>query len=176
VIIITGGIGTGKSLQGQLFAAETGYKWISTGQLFRSSLSEERQKELLSGKLLDDREVIELVDKTLDLINNDQIILDGFPRTDAQAQWLLNQVKAKRIDLTAIYNLVANREVVTKRLLARGRGDDNEEIIKERFYEYETKTLPLIDFFKKNNINVIDINADHTPEKVHEDIMTVFKK
>ncbi len=175
MIIITGDIGTGKSLQGQLLAGEVGYKWISTGQLFRSSLSEERQKELLSGKLLDDREVIELVDRTLNQINNDQIVLDGFPRTNVQAQWLLDQVKTKRIDLTIIINLVADKEVVTKRLLARGRGDDNEAIMKERFREYEIKTLPLIDLYKKNNINVIDINASQTPEKVHEDIMMLFK-
>ena len=141
MIIIMGVVGAGKSLQGQLFAKDTGYKWVSTGELFRAFLSAERQKELLSGKLLEDQEVIELVDRTLDEIGNSRIVLDGFPRTIVQAQWLLDQINSKRITLTSIFNLSADRGVVTKRLLARGRGDDVDAIIDERFHKIRNKDL-----------------------------------
>lgn len=175
MIIIMGVVGAGKSLQGQLFAKETGYKWVSTGELFRAYLPEDHQKDLLTGKLLDDQEVIELVDRALDEVGNSRIVLDGFPRTIVQAQWLLDQINNNRVKMTSVFNLVADREVVTNRLLARGRGDDVDAIIDERFHEYETKTVPLVDFFKKNNIDVVDIDADQTPEKVHEDIMKLVK-
>ncbi len=129
--------GAGKSLQGRLFAQDLGYTWVSTGEIFRTQLSEDRQKELVMGKLLDDTEVIALVDKTLSALNNAQdFVLDGFPRTIVQAEWILGQASHQRFDLKGVFNLVASREIVKSRLLARGRSDDNDSGIQERFKEY----------------------------------------
>lgn len=168
MIILMGVAGAGKSLQGRMFADVLGYEWISTGEIFRTQLSEDRQGELLKGKLLDDTEVIALVDRTLEALENpEKTVLDGFPRTIVQTEWLLNQVKHQRFDLKAVFNLVASKDVVKARLLARGRSDDNDEGIKERFNEYENKTLPIINFLKQNNISVYDIDANQTPEAVY---------
>ncbi|HEY1645501.1 MAG TPA: nucleoside monophosphate kinase [Candidatus Saccharimonadales bacterium] len=176
MIILMGVAGAGKSSQGQLFAGELGYQWISTGEIFRSQLSDERQKELQTGKLLGDREVIELVDHTLGALKGEEAVLDGFPRTISQAEWLMKQVKDKRFNLEAVFNLVATREVVKARLLARGRSDDSEEGINERFSEYENKTVPIIEFFRNSNISVYDINADQPPEAVHSEMMSHISK
>jgi adenylate kinase len=177
MIILMGVAGAGKSLQGKLFAEELGYKWVSTGEIFRGQLSEDRQKELQTGKLLDDTEVIQLVDSALGTLDREKkVVLDGFPRTIIQAEWLMQQSKHLRFELKAVFNLVATKEVVRARLLARGRADDNEAVIKERFNEYETKTLPIINFFKANNIKVYDINADQPPETVHSAMMSLITK
>lgn len=172
MIILMGVAGAGKSMQGRLFADEHGYAWISTGELFRVLVTGERRAQMLEGKLLSDEEVIALVDKTLKLIDLDQeFLLDGFPRTKVQADWLLEQVKAGRLNLTAVFNLTATPEVVKKRLLARGRQDDTEEVIEKRFKEYQTATLPILDYFKQAGAPVYDIDADQDPITVHDKIM-----
>ena len=172
MIILTGVAGAGKSMQGRLFADEHGYAWISTGDLFRVLVTGKQRADMLKGKLLSDEEVIKLVDKTLNLIDTSQeFLLDGFPRTVPQADWLLEQVAAKRFTLTGIFNLVASQEVVLKRLLARGRQDDTEAVIMKRFNEYEQATLPILDHFKQAGAPVYDINADQDPISVHDDMM-----
>jgi adenylate kinase len=172
MIILMGVAGAGKSMQGRLFADEHGYAWISTGDLFRVLVTGRRRQQMLEGKLLDDEEVIKLIDKTLELIDLDEeFLLDGFPRTRKQADWLLDQVKQGRFQLTAIFNLTATPEVVKKRLLARGRQDDTEEAIKKRFEEYDAVTLPILDYFKQADVDVHNIDADQEPMKVHDEIM-----
>lgn len=173
MIILMGVAGAGKSMQGRLFADEHGYAWVSTGELFRVLVTGKRRQEMLAGKLLSDNEVIGLVDKTLKMIDlNQEFVLDGFPRTVQQADWLLQQVHSGRLKLSAIFNLNATRDVVKRRLLNRGRQDDTEQAIEQRFTEYETTTLPIIDYLKKEGVPVYEINADQSPKKVHDQIMS----
>jgi adenylate kinase len=159
-------------MQGRLFADEHGYAWISTGELFRILVTGKRRQEMLAGKLLSDKEVIELVDKTLKLIDTTQeFVLYGFPRTTAQADWLLEQVHANRLELTAVFNMVASRDIVKRRLLKRARQDDTEQAIEKRFIEYETVTLPIVDYIRKEGAPVYDVNADQDPITVHDALM-----
>lgn len=177
MIVLMGVAGAGKSMQGRLFADEHGYAWISTGELFRVLVTGERRQQMLEGKLLSDEEVIELVDRTLNLINvEEEFLLDGFPRTKAQADWLLEQIHAGRLTMNAVINLEATPEVVKKRLLARGRQDDTEEVIEHRFAEYREVTLPMVDYFKQENMPVYTINADQDPITVHDEIMKHIDK
>lgn len=172
MIILMGVAGAGKSMQGRLFADEHGYAWISTGELFRVLVTGKRRQQMLEGKLLEDEEVIELIDKTLKMIDlNKEFLLDGFPRTKTQADWVLEQSKAGRFNLTAVFNLAATREVVKERLLKRGRLDDTEAAIKKRFDEYESVTLPILDYFKQAGVAVYDIDASQDPMTVHDAIM-----
>lgn len=174
MIILMGVAGGGKSTQGRLFADEHGYAWISTGELFRVLVTGERRRQMLEGKLMSDDEVIELVDSTLKSLvdTKKEFLLDGFPRTKVQADWLMEQVKAGRFNLTAVCNLSATREVVKKRLLARGRQDDTEAAIEKRFAEYESLTLPIVDYFKQIGAPVYDIDADRDPQTVHDEILS----
>jgi adenylate kinase len=177
MIVLLGVAGAGKSMQGRLFADEHGYAWISTGELFRVLVTGERRKQMLSGKLLSDGEVIALVDRTLNLIDlNEEFLLDGFPRTTGQADWLINEVKSGRVKLTAVFNLTASRDVVKKRLLARGRQDDTEEAIENRFVEYETVTLPIVEYIRDAGASVFDIDADQDPITVHDQIVDLIKQ
>lgn len=173
MIVLMGVAGAGKSMQGRMFADEHGYAWISTGELLRVMVTGQRRREMLAGKLLNDEEVIDVVRKTFSLIDtSEEFVMDGFPRTVPQTDWLLNQVRAGELQLTAVCNLVATREVVKSRLLARGRQDDTEEVIEHRFHEYETVTLPIIDHFREAGAHVYDIDADKDPITVHDQILS----
>lgn len=172
MIVLLGVAGAGKSVQGRLFADEHGFAWVSTGELFRVLVTGERRQKMLEGELLSDDEVIALVDKTFNLIDlNKEFLLDGFPRTKVQADWLLEQVESGRVKLTAIFNMTASREVVKKRLLERGRQDDTEAAIEKRFAEYEAVTMPIVDYFRATGTTVYDIDADKDVMTVHDEIL-----
>lgn len=172
MIILTGVAGAGKSMQGKMFADEHGYAWISTGEIFRVLVTGKRRQEMLEGKLLSDEEVINILDTVLNLIATDQeFVLDGFPRTIPQADWLLEQVHKGRLQLTAVVNLDASEDVVRERLMARGRQDDTEEAIAKRFEEYRTVTMPILEHFKKEGVDVHNIDASQEPRTVHDAIL-----
>jgi adenylate kinase len=172
LIILTGVAGSGKSMQGRLFADESGYAWISTGELLRVLVTGQRRHEMLQGKLLSDDEMITIMDKVFELVDlQSEFVLDGFPRTIPQCDWLLTQVHSGRIKLTAVVNLSATEEVVHDRLKNRGRLDDTEEAIAQRFEEYRQTTLPILKYLKKEDVPVHTIDADQSPEAVHDDIL-----
>lgn len=172
MIILTGVAGSGKSMQGKIFADEHGYAWISTGEILRVLVTGKRRHEMLQGKLLSDDEMITILDTVLNLIDPKQeFVLDGFPRTIPQADWLLEQVHEGRLGLTAVINLDASEGVVRERLISRGRRDDTDEAITERFKEYREVTLPILEHFKKEGVHVYDIDAARAPREVHDAIL-----
>lgn len=172
MIILTGVAGAGKSMQGKMFADEHGYAWISTGEILRVLVTGKRRQEMLEGKLLSDEEVITILDTVLNLIDSDQeFVLDGFPRTINQVNWLLKQVHSGRIRLTAVVNLDASEAVVRERLMARGRQDDTEDAIAKRFNEYRSVTLPILEHFKQEGVQICAIDASKNPRAVHDAIL-----
>jgi adenylate kinase len=176
MIVIMGVAGAGKSVQGRWLADELGLPWLSTGEFLRMLVTGERRREMLAGKLLDDSEMIALADKIFHMINvNEDFILDGFPRTIEQAEWLVAQHKAGLIKISTVLHLEASEEVVTARLLERGRQDDNEEAITARFQEYKTITLPIIADFESSGITVHHIDGEGTPEQVHQKITPLIQ-
>src|ERR1700744_5589613 len=116
MILLMGSAGAGKSLQGHQLADQYGYAYISTGEIFRVLITGKRRNEMLKGKLLSDEEVIHVVDKILELIDTkEQFILDGFPRTKPQVDWLLEQYKSDRFPLPAVINLEVSEDVIHER-------------------------------------------------------------
>lgn len=176
MIIFTGVAGSGKSVQGKLLADYLGLPWLSTGEFLRMLIAGERRKDMLAGKLLEDSEIIALVQRIFNVIDTKhEFILDGFPRTVAQADWLLSQVKHKQLKIKAVINLVASETLVSERLLKRGRQDDTKKAIKERIDEYNNKILPILEHFKQAKIAVYDIDASQSVEKVQSYIRKVIK-
>lgn len=177
MILIMGVAGAGKSVQGRWLADEIGLPWLSTGEFLRMLVTGERRREMLAGKLLDDSEMIELADKIFHMINmKEEFVLDGFPRTMGQAEWLVAQHKAGLITITSVLHIQADQEVVTQRLLARGRQDDTEEAIAARFSEYKAVTLPIISDFEDKGIKVHHIDGEGDPNAVHAQIMPLIRK
>jgi adenylate kinase len=167
VIIILGVAGSGKSTQSQLLAAKDGFDWLSMGELLRSVITDERREQMLAGKVLDEHEVISILDAELTRRgDNPEVILDGFPRGLMQADWLIAQRASGRFAIRAVVHLHAHQSAVKERLLARGRQDDTEDAIKERFYEYEHTIKPIIETLHASGIPIVEVNAEQIPESV----------
>lgn len=172
MIILMGPAGAGKSLQGHALADEYGYAYLSTGELFRVLITGRRRHEMLEGKLLSDDEVIKTVDRALEIIDTSQeFVLDGFPRTKAQVNWLLDQYKNGRFDKPVVINLEIEEDIIHERLHKRGRPDDTEEAIARRFNEYRSVTYPILAYMAQKDIEIHDINAAQPAEDVREDII-----
>jgi adenylate kinase len=175
VILLMGVAGAGKSMQGRILADEHGYAWISTGEILRVLVTGKRRQEMLQGSLLSDDEIIELIDKVFEMIDTkQQFVLDGFPRTIPQADWLTEQARSGRFNLDCIINLAASEDVVIKRLLSRGRPDDTKEAICRRIEEYEKVTQPILEHFKQEKIPVHDIDGDRDARTIHDEILALI--
>ena len=88
-------------------------------------------------------------------------MLDGFPRNVNQANSLKKLLEKINQPLEAVISIQIADDYLIKRLLARGREDDNEEVISNRLKIYREKTSPLIDLYSKQGILIgIDGNAD----------------
>lgn len=176
MILFMGVAGSGKSVQGRMLADTLALPWLSTGEFLRMLIAGEKRTQMLEGKLLDDQEIIAMVQKIFSVIDiSKEFVLDGFPRTVKQADWLINQVKHGQLSVTAVVHLTATEEVVRQRLLERGRPDDYQEAISARFSEYREAILPILDQFKGAGIKVITVDGEQPLQKVHENILSKLK-
>lgn len=165
--------GAGKSMQGKMLADAVGLPWVSTGEFLRMLTSGERRKQMLAGKLLSDAEIISLVQKIFAVVDTDhEFVLDGFPRTLRQSDWLLSQVKHDQLAITAVVDLEIEQHAVESRLLKRARLDDTKEAITERFREHNERTLPIIEEFRSAGIAVHTIDGEGEPHAIHQEIMS----
>ncbi len=161
MILFIGVAGAGKSDQGKYLSDLLGFPWISTGELLRMHVSGEKRERMLRGELLTDEELYDVVEPILkDLMNESQIILDGFPRTLAQAKWLKNIADKNGTPISCIIHLDVDKETAIDRLMKRGRPDDTEEALARRFEEYQRVTLPIIEYFEK----LSDLKTIHLTE------------
>ena len=105
-----------------------------------------------------------------------RFLIDGFPRNvENLSKW--EQLMNDKIDLPFILHLECGQEVMTNRLLERGktsgRSDDNIESIKKRFVTYENETKEIIKYYSQLNKNY-NVNSEVEPEKVFEEIKKIF--
>ena len=172
MILLMGPAGAGKSLQGHKLADEHGYAYISTGEIFRLFLTGKRRAAMLEGKLMTDEETIDMIDKVLDIIDTSgEFILDGFPRTASQVEWLMKQVKKGRFPAPVVVHMDVSEKETRKRLALRGRPDDTPESITERYRLYAEKTQPILQQFRDGGLKVLDVDADGTPTRVYKNIV-----
>lgn len=177
MIIFLGIAGSGKSTQGQLLAAQLRCPWISTGNLLRQKMDANTQKEMLKGKIIDDKHAFAVLDEEFKRIGVDghNFVLDGSPRTMDQARWLVKKANAGDVTINAIFHLDVSPQAAKKRLLKRKRPDDHEAAIAERFREYEENILPIVDYLKQQGLAVYEINGNQSPQAVGKDILKALR-
>ena len=163
-ILFLGAPGAGKGTQAALLSQSNSYLHLSTGELLRKEIEMNtnlgiKVKDVIDrGELVSDELVLEIVRKNLKQ-DHKGWILDGYPRNLSQAN-SLNVVLSKiKQPLEIVFYLDIPEEVLIKRLLLRGRKDDNEETIRTRLNIYKKTTEPLINYF--DNQGLLEyINAD----------------
>lgn len=162
-----GAPGAGKGTHAKRLAKQFNLIHISTGDLFRAEVAKGTElglkvKDIMdSGALVDDETCFEVLERAL-ARRTRGIIFDGFPRTVRQAEMLDELLSRKERDLSAVICINVPQEELVRRIHLRAliskRSDDNEETIRARLREYEAKTVPVLDYYKKTDL-VIDING-----------------
>jgi adenylate kinase len=176
VILLMGIAGSGKGTQGRLLGDAEGYHVISTGEMLRRYGSEEQHARMHKGEILGDDEVTAMVNSALgDLEDQNKTILDGYPRTVAQAKWLVADDKADRFSVQYVLHLITSREAAKARIHERARVDDHDAAIEARFSEYEKSTLPLIEYYRSIGIEIIDVDGERSIDEVHQEILAINK-
>jgi len=146
--------GAGKGTQAVKLAEKLGVPHISTGDLFRHNIGQGtplgvRAKEYLDlGELVPTSLTNELVDDRLNEADvTGGFILDGFPRTVDQAEALHDMLERRGLKLDAVLEFRVPEEELVGRLMGRGRADDTEDVIRNRFRVYRDETAPLLDYY-----------------------------
>ena len=181
--IVVGPQGSGKGTQAQMLADKYDFVHISIGDLFRwnmvnhTKLAAKVQRIMNQGKLVPDEIVEEVVRKRLEEHDwNYGFVLDGFPRTRGQAEYLFENWNLDR----AIYIDIPD-EVVYERVLQRvlqhgksggftKRDDDNPQALKVRLQEYKEKTEPLLRLFEQKGM-LVTVDGNRTVDEVHRSIV-----
>ncbi len=176
MILFFGPPGSGKSVQGELLVKRNGWQWLSTGELFRKSKDPEVLKRLATGELIDD----ELTNKVLDTALTEtatgiKVVVDGYPRNVRQADDLETFLEKHNRTIACVIVFQVPREELIKRLSSRGRAEDNEDIINRRLDIYEQTTKPVVDFYNRDNIPVIEVDGFGSVDEVHERIQKVVE-
>lgn len=164
-ILLIGPQGSGKSTQAKLLAEYLNLSYISTGDIFRkqASVNEIIKTILLEGKLVDDTTTSQIVkDRLNEKDCENGFIMDGYPRT-------IEQMKIFDPMFDKVFYLDVPQDIVIKRLLARGRADDTDELIRRRLDLYYKQTQPLLDYYKKLD-KLVEIDGSGNVQAIQDEI------
>lgn len=200
-IVLLGAPGAGKGTQAAKLVAEFGTPHISTGDMLRAAvkagtpLGKKAQTYMNAGELVPDEVIIGLVTERLSEPDTQKgFILDGFPRTSAQAVALDAELSRLNRPLDAALLVDVKFDVIIKRLTSRRmckecgfigtdalsscpkcggemyqRSDDNEQTVRNRLEVYERSTAPLIDYYRGSDL-LVTVDGDRNVELVYNDI------
>ena len=156
-IVLLGPPGSGKGTQAERLG-EDGWLTLSTGDLLREARSQgtelggKASGYMDRGDLVPDDLIVALIGDELDGRDDESIILDGFPRTVAQADALADALEPHGRELSSVVLIDVPDEVVTERVSGRGRADDDPETVRERLHVYHDETEPLIAYYEQRDL------------------------
>ena len=180
-LVIFGRQGAGKGTQCLRIVEHYGVVHLSTGDMFRAAvaagteLGRQVGPIMEAGGLVSDELTIAIVRERLaaDDVMAGGFVLDGFPRTPAQSQALLDMLGDD--GLHAVIELDVPLDEVTARMKARAREDDTDESIAKRLALYDAETVPTIDWFRERGL-VVTVDGLGTEDRVTERLVEAIDK
>ena len=187
-IIFFGPPGSGKGTQAKLLANELNILHLSTGDILREKLSDGdslsiKLKEVMSsGNLVSDEILNQIIaNKLMSEECGNGFILDGYPRTISQSDFLVSFFKSNSLILDVIFNFKIDFKLVEERIILRSkqeqRSDDNINVIKTRLDKFIEETYPVSQFFSENySQNFFTIDASQEVSKIQKELINITKK
>jgi len=187
-VLLLGPQGSGKGTQAQRIAAEHGIPHIATGDMLRAAMAAGTELGLRvkpiydAGELVTDDLMIELIRERLGQDDAQAgFILDGFPRTMAQAEALDTMLSEIGKDLDVVLELQVADEVtlidrMLKRAVEENRSDDTPESMRRRLDLYYRETQPLVEYYRSTRNNVVGIHASGTVDEVFAEIQQALEQ
>lgn len=183
-IVLLGAPGAGKGTQAALLIDKLGIPHVSTGDMLRAAVAGKSEIGLKAkavmdaGRLVGDDIVIALAEERLNQPDARKgFVLDGFPRTEAQAEALDDILDKIGSPLDCCLAITVDTDAVVQRLLKRaeieGRADDNEVTIRERMSVYDRQTAPLLDYYRKREL-LIEVDGMGEVSEISERIQRVL--
>jgi adenylate kinase len=159
-VALLGPPGSGKGTQSARLRDQLGFAWLSTGDLLRAAraagtdLGRRASRYMDQGELVPDELIVATIRGAIAGLDGEPILLDGFPRTVAQADALDAALEARGRELTAAILLDLPDDVVIERISGRhqGREDDRPETVRERLRVYHRETQPLVAYYDQRGL------------------------
>lgn len=187
-LILLGPPGAGKGTQAQILVSTYNIPQLSTGDILRAAIADQTPMGLAAkqimdrGDLVSDEIVCGIVSERLDSPDAaGGFVLDGFPRTIAQAEALEVMLNEKGIPLDAVVEIKVDADALVDRIQKRAtetgqaRTDDNEDVLRNRIAVYRDLTEPLVAFYTKRGL-VKSVDGMAGIEEVTEAIKKVLEK
>jgi adenylate kinase len=184
-LLVLGPQGAGKGTQAKRIAADYQVPHIATGDRFRAEISagtdfgKRVQSILAAGDLVPDDLTIEKLREWLLAEGAAGFVLDGFPRTLAQARALDELLKTLGTDLDAILFFDLPDDVATERLRKRaaeeGRVDDTPDVIAHRLALYHSETEPIVEHYRATG-KLVPLHADRSIDEVYEEVQEALER
>jgi adenylate kinase len=177
-LLFVGPPGAGKGTQAARVAERLGIPHISTGDMFRdhvargTELGRRVDSIMKAGEYVPDEVTVEMLgERVAEPDAKDGFILDGFPRTEGQAEALDGLIGRHSLDTVVVFEV--DEDALVERLLERGRVDDTDETIRTRFKVYQEQTAPLLDLYNSRGV-VVTVDGIGEVEEVTERILGVL--
>jgi adenylate kinase len=179
-VLLLGPQGSGKGTQAKRIEAEYGIPHIATGDMLRNAIEQgtelgrEVKPIVENGGLVPDDLMIDLIRERLEQPDTAEgFVLDGFPRTPAQADALDAMLSEISRGLSIVFEFQLPDDVARQRLLRRSelehRTDDSPEAIDRRLALYHEQTEPLVEHYRLQG-NLVGIHGDRTVNEVFAEI------
>lgn len=160
-------------MQGQMLAVRQGWKWLSTGEMLRASTDPDVIAVLKSGELVSDELTYEVFDEAIQDARAKKIpniIVDGFPRTKDQAEWLADYMEKNEQKIDLVVALEVPESEIMQRLEKRARMEDTPETIARRMSIYRQKMYPVLAIFAEEHVPIVHLDGTGTAGEVHDRI------
>ena len=187
-IVFFGPPGSGKGTQAKLLSSKLNIQHLSTGDILREKLKDNDQlsnklKEIMSaGHLVSDEILNKIVsEKLTSKESSEGFILDGYPRTIAQSNYLLSFMNKNNLNFDLIIDFKIDFKTVEERIVNRSkeekRSDDNLDVIKTRLEKYMQETYPVSEVFKNQfNDKSYLLDASQEISKIQKELIEIAKK